>query len=65
MASVVDFAAPVKSGPELAMVIAAVGVLVPCTVNVRKVQWYRTEFSLRTASSCFFAPWVVAALSMR
>ena len=49
MAYVVDFAVLVMSGPELAMVIAAVGVLVQCTVNVRTRQpWYRTAFSIAT-----------------
>ena len=49
MAYVVDFAVLVTSGPELAMVIAAVGVLVQCTVNVRSRQpWYRTAFSIAT-----------------
>jgi hypothetical protein len=47
MAYVVDFAVLVTSGAELAMVIAAVGVLVQCTINVRRRQpWYRTAFSV-------------------
>jgi hypothetical protein len=47
MAYVVDFAVLVTAGVELAMVIAAIGTLVQCTVNVRKTQpWYRTAFSV-------------------
>jgi hypothetical protein len=47
MAYVVDFAVLVTAGADLAMTIAALGVLVQCTVNVRKQQpWYRTAFSV-------------------
>jgi hypothetical protein len=49
MAYVVDFAVMVIAGADLAMVIAAAGVLVQCTVNVRRQQpWYRTAFSVAT-----------------
>ena len=47
MAYVVDFAVLVTSGADLAMAIAAAGVLVQCTVNVgRRQPWYRTAFSV-------------------
>lgn len=49
MAYVVDFAVIVTAGADLAMVIAAIGVVVQCTVNVRRPQpWYRTAFSVAT-----------------
>jgi hypothetical protein len=49
MAFVVDFAVLATAGADLAMVIAAVGTLVQCTVNVRRRQpWYRTAFSVAT-----------------
>jgi hypothetical protein len=49
MAYVVDFAVIATAGADLAMVIAAAGVLVQCTVNVRRRQpWYRTAFSVAT-----------------
>jgi len=49
MAYVVDFAVIATAGADLAMAIAAVGVLVQCTVNVRRQQpWYRTAFSVAT-----------------
>jgi hypothetical protein len=51
MAYVVDFAVLVTAGPALAMMIAAVGVLVQCTLNVRTRQpWYRTAFSVATVA---------------
>ena len=49
MAYVVDFAVIATAGADLAMVIAAVGVVVQCMVNVRRRQpWYRTAFSVAT-----------------
>jgi hypothetical protein len=49
MAYVVDFAVIATSGVDLAMAIAALGVLVQCTINVRRRQpWYRTAFSVAT-----------------
>ena len=49
MAYVVDFAVIATAGADLAMVIAAAGVIVQCTVNVRRRQpWYRTAFSVAT-----------------
>lgn len=49
MAYVVDFAVIATAGADLAMVIAAAGVVVQCTVNVRRRQpWYRTAFSVAT-----------------
>jgi hypothetical protein len=49
MAYVVDFAVIATAGADLAMVIAAVGTIVQCTVNVRRRQpWYRTAFSVAT-----------------
>jgi hypothetical protein len=47
MAYVVDFTALVTLGVDVAMLIAAAGVLVQCTLNVRRPQpWYRTAFSV-------------------
>lgn len=47
MAYVVDFTVLVTLGADTAMVIAALGVLTQCTVNVRRRQpWYRTAFSV-------------------
>jgi hypothetical protein len=47
MAYVVDFVVIVNAGADLAMVIAAAGVLVQCLVRVRRPQpWYRTAFSM-------------------
>jgi hypothetical protein len=49
MAYVVDFAVIATAGADLAMAIAAIGVVVQCTVNVRRRQpWYRTAFSVAT-----------------
>jgi hypothetical protein len=49
MAYVIDFVVLVTAGPDLAMIIAAAGVLVQCTVRVRRAQpWYRTAFSVAT-----------------
>lgn len=49
MAYVVDFAVIATAGADLAMAIAAAGVIVQCTVNVRRRQpWYRTAFSVAT-----------------
>ena len=51
MAYVVDFLVMVTAGPDVAMVIAAVGALVQCTVNVRRKQpWYRAAFSVATVA---------------
>ncbi len=47
MAYVVDFLAIVALGADVAMVIAACGVLVQCLTRVRRRQpWYRTAFSV-------------------
>jgi hypothetical protein len=47
MAYVVDFLAIVAIGVDVAMVIAACGVLVQCLTRVRRRQpWYRTAFSV-------------------
>ena len=47
MAYVVDFTVLVTLGADTAMIIAALGVLTQCTVNVRRRQpWYRTAFSV-------------------
>ena len=47
MAHAVDFAALVMLGPDVAMVIAAAGVLVQCTVRVAQTQpAYRAAFSV-------------------
>ena len=47
MAHAVDFAALVMVGPDVAMVIAAVGVMVQCTVRVQQAQpAYRAAFSM-------------------
>lgn len=47
MAYVVDFTVLVTLGVHVAMLIAAAGVFVQCTVNVRRPQpWYRTAFSV-------------------
>jgi hypothetical protein len=49
MAYVIDFVVLATAGPDLAMIVAAVGVLVQCTVRVRRAQpWYRTAFSIAT-----------------
>ena len=49
MAYVIDFVVLATAGPELAMIVAAAGVLVQCTVRVRRAQpWYRTAFSIAT-----------------
>jgi hypothetical protein len=49
MAYVIDFVVLVTAGPDLAMIVAAAGVLVQCTVRVRRSQpWYRTAFSIAT-----------------
>jgi hypothetical protein len=49
MAYVVDFTVLVTLGADVAMLIAAAGVLTQCTVNVRRPQpWYRTAFSMAT-----------------
>jgi hypothetical protein len=64
MAYVIDFLVLVTAGADLAMVIAAVGVLVQCTVRVRRRQpWYRAAFSVATvAMSVQVAGWIWAAL---
>jgi PAS domain S-box-containing protein len=47
MAYAVDFVALVSAGPDLAMVIAAAGVVLQCTVRVRRTQpLYRAAFSV-------------------
>jgi PAS domain S-box-containing protein len=47
MAYAVDFVALIMAGPDLAMVVAAAGVLMQCTVRVKKRQpVYRTAFSV-------------------
>jgi hypothetical protein len=49
MAYVIDFVVLATAGAELAMIVAAAGVLVQCTVRVRRAQpWYRTAFSIAT-----------------
>jgi hypothetical protein len=51
MAYVVDFLVLVTAGPDLAMAIASVGVVVQCTVNVRRKQpWYRAAFSVASVA---------------
>jgi hypothetical protein len=46
MAYIVDFTALVTLGADVAMLIAAAGVVAQCTLNVRRPQpWYRTAFS--------------------
>ena len=47
MAYVVDFTVLVTLGADVAMLIAAAGVLTQCTINVRRPQpWYRAAFSV-------------------
>lgn len=47
MAYVIDFFVIVTAGVDLAVIVAAAGVLVQCTVRVRRRQpWYRTAFSV-------------------
>jgi hypothetical protein len=59
----VDFAVLITAGADLAMAIAAVGVLVQCTVNVRRPQpWYRAAFSVATVLSVRTAGWAWATL---
>jgi hypothetical protein len=49
MAYVIDFLVLVTSGAGVAMIVAAAGVIVQCTVRVRRSQpWYRTAFSVAT-----------------
>lgn len=49
LAYIVDFAGLVTLGADTAMVVAAVGTLAQCTVNVRRRQpWYRAAFSAAT-----------------
>ncbi len=56
MAYAVDFAALVVAGPELAMVIAAAGATVQCTVRVKKQQpLYRTAFSVASVVVAVYA----------
>src|SRR5687767_699051 len=51
MAYVIDFLVLVTAGADIAMVIAAAGVIVQCTVRVRRSQpWYRTAFSVATVA---------------
>jgi hypothetical protein len=50
MAFAVDFVSLLTAGADVAMVVAAAGVLVQCCVRVRSAQpWYRTAFSVATA----------------
>lgn len=47
MAYMIDFTVLVAAGADLAVAVAALGVLVQCTVKVRRRQpWYRTAFSM-------------------
>ena len=63
MAYIIDFAVIVTAGADLAMVIAAVGVLVQCTVRVRRRQaWYRTAFSVAVVALAVQAAGQVWAL---
>ena len=49
MAYVIDFVVLVTAGADLAMIVAAGGVIVQCTARVRRRQpWYRTAFSIAT-----------------
>jgi hypothetical protein len=51
MAYVIDFLVLVTAGADLAMAVAAVGVVVQCAVRVRRRQpWYRTAFSVATVA---------------
>jgi hypothetical protein len=65
MAFAVDFVALLTVGPDVAMVIAALGVLVQCLVRVRRRQpLYRTAFSVATVViSVQTAGYVWAALN--
>ena len=64
MAYVIDFLAIVTVGAGVAMVIAAAGVIVQCTVRVRRRQpWYRAVFSVATiALAVQAAGWTWAQL---
>ncbi len=63
IAYVVDFAVMATAGADLAMVIAAIGVVVQCTVNVRRRQpWYRTAFSVATVVLAVLTAGVVWAI---
>lgn len=47
IAYVIDFTVLVTLGADVAMLIAAAGVITQCTINVRRPQpWYRTAFSV-------------------
>ncbi|MBI4263874.1 MAG: response regulator [Acidobacteria bacterium] len=61
---VVDFVALLMSGVDLAMVLAAAGVLVQCTVRVRRSQpLYKTAFSIASVAIAVQATgWVWRAL---
>ncbi len=63
MAHAVDFAALVTVGPDVAMVIAGIGVLVQCTVRVTQTQpVYRAAFSVASiVISVQAAGWVWGA----
>ena len=51
MAYVIDFLVLVTAGADLATVIAVAGVIVQCTVRVRRAQpWYQTAFSVATVA---------------
>jgi hypothetical protein len=50
MAFAVDFVSLLTAGADVAMIVAAAGVVVQCCVRVRSAQpWYRTAFSVATA----------------
>jgi PAS domain S-box-containing protein len=56
MAYAVDFAALMLVGPDLAMVMAAAGVLIQCTVRVKKRQpVHRTAFSVASVIIAVYA----------
>lgn len=64
MAYVIDFLVLVTAGADLAMAIAAVGVVAQCTLRVRVPQpWYRSAFSVATiAIAVQAAGWTWSAL---
>jgi hypothetical protein len=64
MAYVIDFLVLVTAGADLAMAIAAAGVIVQCTVRVRVRQpWYRAAFSVAAvAMAVQAAGWTWIAL---
>jgi hypothetical protein len=64
MAYVIDFLVLVTAGADLAMAIAAIGVIAQCTLRVRVRQpWYRAAFSVATiAIAVQAAGWTWSAL---